>query len=394
MSASDELGSLYIGLMSGTSMDGVDAAVVQFGDRRCEVVATAGLPYTSSLRSALLDAARHPEQLNVDRLCNLDHQVAEMFAQATLDLLAAGGIDREDVTAIGSHGQTIRHQPYADRPFTLQIGDPNIIATITGIKTVADFRRRDMALGGQGAPLAPAFHQWMFGDRPCVVANIGGIANITVLPEDSGDAIGFDTGPGNNLMDAWIAESMSEEFDDNGQWARTGAVNRPLLEALLSDEYFAAEAPKSTGFEYFNPEWLNGILEQCEPGGDVEAADVQATLAELTACTIINAVTRYAPRTKSLLVCGGGAHNSYLMERLSDLGGGGTHNSYLMERPSDLGGGDMSVEPTSTRGVHPDWVEAVAFAWLARQTLHGRPGNLPAVTGARGAVVLGGIYGV
>jgi anhydro-N-acetylmuramic acid kinase len=392
MSASDEPGSLYIGLMSGTSMDGVDAAVVRFGDRRCEVVATAGRPYTSSLRSALLDAARHPEQLNVDRLCDLDHRVAETFAQTTLDLLTASGIDREDVTAIGSHGQTIRHQPYAARPFTLQIGDPNIIATIAGIKTVADFRRRDMALGGQGAPLAPAFHQWMFGDSPCVVANIGGIANITVLPEDSGDAIGFDTGPGNNLMDAWIAESKSENFDDNGRWARTGTVNRPILEAMLSDEYFAAEAPKSTGFEYFNPKWLIGIMEHCESGGDIEAADVQATLAELTARTIMNAVTQYAPGTQSLLVCGGGAHNSYLMERLSELGGV-AHNSYLTEQRSDLGGGDMLVEPTSTRGVHPDWVEAVAFAWLARQTLHGRPGNLPAVTGARGSVVLGGVYG-
>ena len=376
MSASDELGSLYIGLMSGTSMDGVDAAIVRFGDRKCDVVATAGLPYTSSLRNALLDAARHPEQLNVDRLCDLDHQVAETFAQATLDLLTGSGIDEEDVTAIGSHGQTIRHQPYATRPFTLQIGDPNIIATITGIKTVADFRRRDIALGGQGAPLAPAFHQWMFGDSPCVVANIGGIANITVLPEDSADAIGFDTGPGNNLMDAWIAESRSENFDDNGRWARTGTVNRPLLEAMLSDDYFAVKAPKSTGFEYFNPNWLAGMLGSCAADEDIEAVDVQATLAELTAHTIADAVSRYATGTQCLLVCGGGAHNAYLMERLSELCG------------------DMSVEPTSTRGVHPDWVEAVAFAWLARQTLHGKPGNLPAVTGASDAVVLGGVYGI
>lgn len=368
--------TLYVGLMSGTSMDGIDAVVISFGDHSCELVAVRQHPYPETLRKQLATASRNPEDLTVDLLGSLDHWVAECFSGATAALLATASIDQSRIKAIGSHGQTIRHQPRATRRFTMQIGDPNIIAARTGITTVADFRRRDLALGGEGAPLASAFHQWLFADsqQHRAVLNIGGIANVTVLSPRTGITIGFDTGPGNTLLDAWIRENRSEEYDAAGAWAESGNVIQTLLTRLMADPYFCAPPPKSTGFEYFNLEWLQHAMDQCHLTQSVDAADIQATLAEFTAVSIADAIKNHAPKNERLFVCGGGVHNDYLMTRLSE----------------NLQGNLVST--TADCGLDPDWVEAAAFAWLAMQTLHELPGNLPSVTGASRPAVLGGIF--
>lgn len=367
--------ALYLGLISGTSMDGVDAAIVSFpadeNERRCEVVATACHPYSPELAGELERAVADPDGCSLDALGRLDVQVGGAFAAAALRLLYGTGIEAGEIRAIGSHGQTLRHRPEADVPFTLQIGDPNVIVARTGITTVADFRRRDLALGGEAAPLAPAFHGWLFGGgAESAVVNIGGIANLTVVGEDV--RLGFDTGPGNTLMDYWIRRHRGESWDRDGAFAREGSVSPLLLEACLDDPYFRTRPPKSTGREYFNGDWLEGRLqalpEQPAP------ADVQATLAELTAVTVARAVEEHAPAAQRVLVCGGGSHNAALMERLAG------HCA-----PARLA-------TTASAGLDPDWVEAAAFAWLARETLAGRPGNRPAVTGANAAAILGGIY--
>jgi len=363
--------ALYIGLMSGTSMDGIDAALMHFGDHRCETLATHSERYPLELQQRLRAAAADPGRLSIDTVGSLDQWVGECFRDAALELLAAAGTDAHRVAAIGSHGQTIRHRPRADRPFTVQIGDPNVIVHGTGITTVADFRRRDIAAGGQGAPLAPAFHAWLFGHtaEQRVVLNIGGFANVTVLPP-RGVPTGFDTGPGNALMDAWIRRHHGSEFDDRGSWAASGKEDAGLLARLLDDPYFDEPPPKSTGFEYFNLDWLDQRLGHAT----ADPADVQATLLGLTAMSIRDAIRRHAPQTTDVAACGGGAHNSALMARLS----------------RELA--PASLVSTEALGLEPDWVEAAAFAWLARQTLLGRPGNLPSVTGADGPAVLGGIY--
>jgi anhydro-N-acetylmuramic acid kinase len=279
------------------------------------------------------------------------------------------------VRAIGSHGQTVRHEPDGDHPFSVQIGDPNVIAEITGITTIADFRRRDIAAGGQGAPLVPAFHAAVLrsSDEDRVALNIGGMANITVLPRDPAQAVtGFDTGPGNVLMDAWAARHLGTPLDSEGRWAGSAPRDEALLAVLLSDEYFQRQPPKSTGREHFNMTWLEARLAQL--GTAPEPAQVQASLAALTALSCAAAIQRYAPRTQQVLVCGGGVHNVTLLQQLTDALPG------------------VRVASTQTQGLDPDWVEALAFAWLAQQTLAGKPGNLPSVTGARAPVVLGGIY--
>ncbi len=369
---SDAADSLYVGLISGTSMDGIDAALVRLGDRRLKTIATHFHAYPGELRDALLEASRHPASATVDDVGRLDRAVGECFRDAANALLEIAGSDRSEVAAIGSHGQTIRHLPRDRRPFSLQIGDPNIIASGTGITTVADFRRRDLAAGGEGAPLTPAFHHWLFADDEIsrAVLNIGGIANVTVLPAGDQPVTGFDTGPGNTLMDAWIQKERGEAYDAGGRWAQHGEPSPQLLARLLEDSYFDREPPKSTGFEHFNLIWLNERL----AGFRLEAQDVQATLLELTARTVADAVRRHAASAEQVLVCGGGIHNSALM---TQLGGA------LAPVP---------VDSTAARGVGPDWVEAAAFAWLASRTLQGKPGNLPSVTGARSAEVLGGIY--
>ncbi len=364
---------LFLGLISGTSMDGIDAALVELGEQHCTVLAAQTTAYPADLSNALLAASRQPARCGVDELCALDHRVGECFRDAAINLLEASGTSPASVAAIGSHGQTLRHQPRLPQPFTLQLGDPNIIAAGTGIATVADFRRRDLALGGEGAPLTPAFHHWLFGDaaRHRVILNIGGFANVTVLPASSEVVSGFDTGPGNSLMDSWCRRCLGRPYDDAGRWAAGGRVSEALLARMLSDRYFDEPPPKSTGFEYFDDAWLDRQLGQAPRPDD---ADVQATLTELTARSIAAAIGRHAPLTDEVLVCGGGVHNGYLLERLQ-----------AALAPTTLAS-------TTDHGMDPAWIEAAAFAWLAARRLDGRPGNLPSVTGARDPAILGAIY--
>ena len=356
-------------------MDGIDAALVEFGDHRCEIRATLSMQYPDELRSALLEASRTPGECVVDVIGKLDHWIGECFRDAALALLKASNISAKEVAAIGSHGQTLRHQPRAARPFTLQIGDPNIIAAGTGITTVADFRRADVALGGEGAPLTPAFHRWLFADPEAnrAIVNIGGIANVTLLPASSRGVAGFDTGPGNTLLDSMARQNLDKPYDEDGAWAAAGTVSGELLQEMLSDKYFELPPPKSTGFEYFNTDWLNAKISSLGKAAPM-AVDIQATLAELSARTIASAILENTPGTIEVLVCGGGVHNKDLVRRLTTCLAGST------------------VKSTESFGLHPDWVEAAAFAWLAGRRLEGKPGNIPAVTGASRPAVLGAIY--
>jgi anhydro-N-acetylmuramic acid kinase len=367
---------LYIGLMSGTSMDGIDAGLFEIDGRTCTTRATHTLHYPAPLRAALHDASRNPADCTVDTIGRLDNWVGECFMNAAQELIANRGVDKGLVAAIGSHGQTIRHQPRAERPFTLQIGDPNIIATGTRVTTVADFRRGDIALGGEGAPLATAFHKWFLSDpeEHRVVLNLGGIANITVLPSAGGKVFGFDTGPGNTLLDAWIQACRSQDYDRNGDWGDSGNVSAELLDTLLADPYFRSAPPKSTGFEYFNLPWLRSHVSSASKAESIWDEDVQATLTALTATSVADAVRKYAGGTRRLLVCGGGARNGGLMRRLKE----------------QLPG--VAVESTAGYGIDPGWVEAATFAWLAKCCLEGVPANLPDVTGASRKTILGGVY--
>ncbi|MEQ8205358.1 MAG: anhydro-N-acetylmuramic acid kinase [Woeseia sp.] len=363
---------LYIGLISGTSMDGIDAALVELNDASCRVITAKTYTYAKELRDTLLHLSRRPDECTIDVVGRIDHWIAESFRDAALSVIRQGGATAEGITAIGSHGQTLRHKPRADRPFTLQLGDPNIIAAGTGITTVADFRRRDLAEGGEGAPLAPAFHAWAFSSQEKrVILNIGGFANVTVLDGANGGVSGFDTGPGNSLMDAWCLLHTGKPYDENGDWASSGTVDVSLLNRMLSDDYFALPPPKSTGFEYFDHAWLTQHLDS---GSDRRVNDVQATLCELTARTIADAVNTHAASAKDVLVCGGGVHNQHLMRRLQD------------NLPN------QRVASTTTAGVEPDWIEAAAFAWLAARRLANLPGNIPTVTGARAPAILGGVF--
>ena len=363
----------YIGLMSGSSLDGIDAVLVSFEASSPQLLAQLVHPLEPELISEL-DALTRPGMDELARLCGADVLLGECFANAVMNLLEQAGMTGAEVRAIGSHGQTIRHYPDSQTPTTLQIGDPNIIAERTGLITVADFRRRDMAAGGQGAPLVPAFHQAVLHDpeQNRVIVNIGGIANITVLPANpTSGIIGFDTGPGNALLDAWIKQQRNVNYDHHGEWAASGKVHPELLTAMLGEPYFFRAAPKSTGRDIFNLEWLNN----CWPTvSALSAVDVQATLLELTAVTIADAVREASPVPDQVLICGGGVHNITLLQRLNSLLSG------------------QQVLSTRDVGLDPDWVEAMAFAWLARQTLHHQAGNLPAVTGARQPVILGGVY--
>ncbi len=358
--------------MSGTSMDGIAAALVDFGTDTPTLVAQTSQPYADKLRDDLLALASPDWCGSLSELLTLDHQVGQAFADTTTKLLTKTEIPRASIRAIGSHGQTVWHQPAGEAPNTLQIGDPNIIAELTGITVVADFRRRDMAAGGQGAPLTPAFHADIFrGNNDCAVLNLGGIANLTILPADPGlPVIGFDTGPANLLMDAWVQRYQQKPFDENGAWARSGTVVPEMLEKMLADPFFASAPPKSTGREYFNLAWLSTFLQEEPPSPE----NIQCTLVELTARSVRDALIAASPDTKTLYVCGGGIHNGYLMERLAD------------HLPT------VQVCSTSEKGIDPDAVEAVAFAWLAKQTLAGETSNLPTVTGAAHPCVLGAVY--
>jgi len=363
------MAELFIGLMSGTSMDGIDAALVDFSSLRPRILGTHKEPYPAALQKQLAAAMQLEDPLGQD-LSPLDEETGQCFARAANRLLELAGMESSAIRAIGSHGQTLRHEPGAAQPYSLQTGSPGVIANATRIDVVADFRRADIEAGGQGAPLVPAFHRAVFAspaeDR--VVLNIGGIANITVLPADPARPVtGFDTGPGNTLMDHWAQRHLDTAMDVDGQWAASGTPDQALLARLLQDPYFNRPPPKSTGPEYFNLDWLSSQT----GGATIAPADLQATLCELTAASIAKAIGRHAPGTKRLLVCGGGIHNRALMRRLQET--------------------LKALEPESTaaHGIDPDWVEAAAFAWLARQRLAGQPGNIPAVTGASRPVLLG-----
>lgn len=365
---------LCIGLMSGTSMDAVDAALCAFdGARFHSVLTTASVSYPQPLRSQLLDLQRNHRALTVAELCELDNAVAEHFAAAVGEIMVSARRDAADIRAIGSHGQTVFHDPEGVRS-SVQLGNPALIAALTRITTVADFRRADIALGGHGAPLVPAFHHALFADalEPRSIVNIGGIANITILPGDDHSGVrGFDTGPGNGLMDEWAELHLGELYDGGGKLAAAGTLDRGLLDALLADPYFARPPPKSTGRHYFNLAWAQRC---CPHIGLLRPADVQRTFCELTAVTIAQAVRTYAPATRRVLPCGGGALNTFLVGRLRDALDG------------------IAIDDPAGYGINVSWVEAAAFAWLAMRTLAGLPGNLPGVTGARRPAVLGAIY--
>ncbi len=366
---------LYLGLMSGTSVDAIDVALVEFSTSNKVIVhATHSHPWPLPLREAFLSMSQHTRgQSSLHEVATLDVQAGELFAQATLTLLEKSQIPRTKIKAIGSPGQTLYHHPDGHPPYTWQLGDPNVIAQLTGIPTVADFRRRDMAAGGQGAPLTPAFHAAMWRNtlENRIVLNIGGIANITVLPANPQlPVIGFDTGPGNALLDAHAFQHLHTRRDENGNWAARGQVQSSLLTSLLTDPYFTRLAPKSTGRDYFNLTWLNQHLSSLS--SPPSPVDIQTTLGQLTIDSIAQAVLPYTPQR--LLVCGGGVHNPLLMAGLAK------------------GLPECVVESIQSYGIDPDWVEAVSFAWFAKQRLEHQTSNLPSVTGARQAVVLGAIY--
>lgn len=361
----------FVGLMSGTSMDGIDAVLVRFADRRVDIAATHHQAYAETLRFSLHRAATTSADEPLENIGSLDRQVGECFRDAARAVMEQGSVRAADIRAIGSHGQTVRHQPGGDRPYSLQIGNPDIIASGTGITTVADFRTADIAAGGQGAPLVPPFHDWLFRsrDESRIILNIGGIANVTVLPRGDAPVTGFDTGPGNTLMDGWIRRHRGRQIDEGGGWAAAGTVLETLLDRMLDCGYFRQEPPKSTGLEDFNLDWLSGFgIDRYDP------ADVQATLCELTARSVALQAETHAADARSMFVCGGGAHNRHLLQRLA------------RNLPH------LSIASTSAVGLDPDWVEAVAFAWLAMRTMNNEPGNLPSVTGASRKVVLGTIH--
>jgi anhydro-N-acetylmuramic acid kinase len=353
--------------MSGTSLDGVDAVLVDFSENSPRTLSTFWQPYPADIRrqALQLQAARHDE---IHQAAMLANDLARCYAEAVRQVLGGAGVDATQVAAIGCHGQTIRHQPAAG--YSVQLNNPALLAELTGIAVVADFRSRDIAAGGQGAPLVPAFHAAVFGDPQLhrVILNLGGIANLTDL--NPGQPVrGFDCGPGNLLMDAWIERHRGQRYDEGGHWADQGQILPDLLQGLLADPFFAASPPKSCGRDEFNSEWLEVRL-----AGDERPEDVQATLLELTAVSVSTAIGRWYGRPQELFVCGGGARNAALMVRLQH------------HLP------DCRVAGTDSLGQPGDWVEAVAFAWLAWRCLRGEPGNLAAVTGARGPRILGAIY--
>jgi len=360
----------YVGLMSGTSIDAIDAALVEF-DSKAILKLYREYPIENSLRQQL---RLINEKSNLGHIADLDHELGYLFANAVNDLLAEAQVTPDKINAIGSHGQTILHKPNAIHKTSIQISDPNVICAETGITSITDFRRMDMAHGGQGAPLASAFHQYQFqqNDKSIVILNIGGIANITLLPADNSKIIGFDTGPGNGLLDVWIQLNKNEKYDKDGLWSSSGEENTELLKQLLNDSYFSLPAPKSTGRDYFNLEWLKGYLSIHD--SEIPPENIQATLLKLSAITISSAIQEYANNYDEVLICGGGAYNPVLMKTIQDL------------LP------DIKVSTTADYGLSPDCIEAITFAWLAKQRIENMTANIPSVTGANKAVILGGIY--
>ena len=362
--------NLFIGIMSGTSLDGIDVALCTFEDASCQLICTQFMPYPADVKVALL-ALHVPSENELETSILLGNQLARLYANAVNKLLVASNKTGNDITAIGCHGQTIRHCPNfsPELGFTLQIGNAALLAELTGISVVSDFRSRDIAAGGQGAPLVPAFHQAIFGDtfKNRAIVNIGGIANITYLGRN-GTVLGFDSGPGNMLLDSWTKLRLGKDYDANGDWAATGIVFSTLLSGMLAEPYFTLPPPKSTGRDLFNDHWLK--LHLLYP--HLRSEDVACTLVALTAHTIYDAIAHMD--IDEVYLCGGGAHNSLLVTSLKKMLG------------------DRLLATTDALGIDVDWVEAVAFAWLAKQTIDNKPSNLPAVTGAKGLRVLGAIY--
>lgn len=367
---------LFIGLMSGTSLDGVDGVLADFSTGRLSVLAHASAPLDPLLKAELLalNQSGHDE---LHRAALASNGLMQIYANVVRELLSSSAIDASSVRALGAHGQTVRHQPqsHGGTGYTWQLCNPALLAELTGIDVVADFRSRDIAAGGQGAPLVPVFHRSVFGqaNHATAVLNIGGMSNLTVLgPGISGNNVmGFDCGPGNVLIDTWCQRHKGTPFDAGGLWASNGKVNPALLSDLLDEPYFALGAPKSTGRDLFNPQWLDAM---CAKHLKLAPVDVQATLTELTASSCATSVKSYAFNSKKLLVCGGGAFNTLLMQRLQAL------------LPA------LQVESTAAHGLPPLQVEAAAFAWLARKAVNREPLDLKVITGAKGARVLGAVY--
>lgn len=368
---------LYIGLMSGTSLDGVDGVLVDFSEPPLTVLAHASVPFAPDLTRELL-ALNTPGHNELHRCALAANALVRIYAEVVADLLSRSGLAPEAIAAIGAHGQTVRHQPQAfdGVGYTAQLNNPALLVELTRIRVVADFRSRDVAAGGQGAPLVPPFHQAVFGvaGQTVCVLNVGGISNLTVLgPRLADDVLGFDCGPGNALLDAWCQQHLGQAFDAEGAWAASGQVDNELLSVLLAEPYFSTSHPKSTGRDLFNPSWLARQLEKVRP---LAPADVQATLTELTALVCANDAKLFGSDGRDLIVCGGGAYNRHLVQRLQ---------AHL---PT------MSVQSSMAHGLPPLQVEAAAFAWLAQKATLLENASLKTVTGARGARVLGGIYPV
>lgn len=361
----------YVGLMSGTSADAIDAVVIDAASSP-KLIASHHMSLPDDIRAEIHELTL-PATNELQRAGNLGIRLGRLFGQAALTVIEKCQLPRSKIRAIGSHGQTIRHHPFGLDPFTIQIGEPSVIAEETGITTVAHFRNRDLAAGGQGAPLVPAFHRAAFRSNAASrsIVNIGGIANVTYLPKnETQPVIGFDIGPGNTLLDQWINHHLKKAFDDDGQWARSGNFDTKLLTKMTGDVYFSQPPPKSTGREYFNLKWLKNHLDDTT----LRPADIQASLLNLTALTVCNALRQHIPTSDEIYICGGGAKNSALLELL-------THNL-----------APLPVRTTEFLGFPPQWVEAAAFAWMAHEALEGRPSNLPSVTGAKHPAILGAIY--
>ncbi len=362
--------------MSGTSADAIDAALVSFDDQTIKLEYFQEQPFPPGIKKCIAEMRSPEVKFTLKEIAEFNIRLGKVFAEAANQLITSAKIDHEKITAIGSHGQTIFHSPDSPNPFSMQLGDPNTIAAITGITTIADFRSMDIAAGGQGAPLAPGFHEVLFRDqnKNRIILNMGGIANITLLPSSPNQTtIGFDTGPANALMDDWILLKLGESYDKNGQWGKSGILIPDLLKEMLDDNYFQKSPPKSTGREYFNLEWLYK-----KKGSNIDAyrpEDVQTTLQHLTAQSIAAAIQNLGSKINEIILCGGGTHNNHVISLLAEA---------LPE---------ITIKTTIDFGIDPDCIEAMAFAWLAKRRLDNLPGNLPSVTGARKEVLLGGIYG-
>lgn len=368
--------NFFIGLMSGTSADGIDAALVSFDDQTIKLEHFLEQPFPPEIIKCITEMRSPEAKFSLKEIAELNVSLGKIFADVACQLITSAKIDQKNITAIGSHGQTIFHSPDSSKPFSIQLGDPNTIAAITRITTIADFRSMDIAAGGQGAPLVPGFHETLFRDqnKTRIILNLGGIANITLLPASPDQTIiGFDTGPANALMDDWILLKLGEPYDRDGQWGKSGKMIPDLLKEMLKDDYFLKSSPKSTGREYFNLEWLYK-----KKGAGIDSyrsEDVQATLQHLTVQSVSRAIENLGSEVHEVILCGGGTHNDQIVSLLSDA----------LSR--------ITLNTSVDYGINPDCIEAMAFAWLAKRRLDNLPGNLPSVTGAEKGVLLGGIYG-